>query len=176
MSASAAILRKTCAFLRDVARNPVPLSNEVELRASTAAELEQKLSRKRSKKVVELHPRPAPAKMTTAQIRAACVTRAGGICECGCGSSLALRGETMDHWINGTGNRKKFESVETCWMLTLKCHLNFRQLHRVPEWATDFVGTGVEFWNWRFKIHCEKYGYPFRPHIVHQPLERRARP
>lgn len=172
MGIPAAIIRKACAFLRDVAKSPVPAANEVRLRAAMAAELAQKLeSRRSTKSSIALHARQDEKKeerltgnAKTAAIRAACVLRARGLCECGCGRILAVFGETMDHWLNGSGNRKKFESIETCWMLTIQCHRE-RQ-----EYLPD-----VETWNAKFKAHCDRHGYSFKPHIVHaEPPARTA--
>lgn len=172
MGIPAAIIRKACAFLRDVAKSPVPAANEVQLRAVMAEELAQKLEPRRNTKASvarrgreqEKNEERLTANQKTAAVRVACVLRSRGLCECGCGRILAIFGETMDHWLNGSGNRKKFESVETCWMLTIQCHRE-RQ-----EYLPD-----VEIWNAKFKAHCDRHGYPFKPHIVHaQPAARTA--
>jgi hypothetical protein len=79
----------------------------------------------------------------TDRIRAECMLRANGRCECGCGRRLDLWGATMDHWLSGSGQRVPKQSVKTCWILTLKCHLG-RQTN----------SPSVAFWNERFQRHC----------------------
>lgn len=101
----------------------------------------------------------------TARIRAECMKRAAGHCECGCGApfiedSMLWRAE-MDEWLNGNGRRQQKRAVETCWMLTASCH-RFRQ---------RYVG-GVELWNQIFEKHCRYYRYQFTPHIEHAAVKR----
>lgn len=101
----------------------------------------------------------------TARIRAECMKRACGHCECGCGmpfdeTSLWWRAE-MDEWLNGNGRRQQKRAVETCWMLTALCHRNRQR----------YVG-GVAGWNQSFEKHCRYYRYRFTPHIEHAALKR----
>lgn len=92
---------------------------------------------------------------TTKEIREMVMTRAGGMCECGCGRALLYFGAAeMDHWLGGSGRRKQKESVETCWMLSGYCH--HRRTRNEPS---------VAAWNERFERHCRLYDYPFTPHV-----------
>lgn len=97
----------------------------------------------------------------TAEIRAAVMARAGGLCEeryhglRGCNGAA----DEMDHWLGGSGRRLQKQSVENCWALCWNHHV-YRQQGR----------PSAEWWNERFREHCKRFGYPFVPHIEHQPL------
>lgn len=84
------------------------------------------------------------------KVRAACVKRAAGRCECGCGL-LMLEGGAVypPEWDEFYGRRNV--SVETTWMLTRYCHM-----HKTSNHPTRAA------WDEKFKAHCEKYGYPFK--------------
>lgn len=123
------------------------------------------LKRTKVKKVIALHPRPPPEKMTSAEIREACVQRADGKCECGCGRAFTpFDPAEWDHWLGGNGRRRQKESVETTWMLIRSCHQQ-----RTRNWPS------AEHWNALREAFCKKWNYAFKPHIVHQPLQRRVR-
>lgn len=85
-----------------------------------------------------------------AAVRAECVKRAGGWCECGCMRVLNLE---MDHFYG-----RRFESVETCWMLARVCH--------VKKTQND---PSRRVWDAEFMRHCAKYGYPFTPRFGGRP-------
>lgn len=80
------------------------------------------------------------------------LTRAQFVCECCC-AWLPFTGE-IDHWLGGSGRRRQRESIETIWLLCSSCHAD-RTANR----------PSVEHWNERFRLHCERYGYPFVPHL-----------
>jgi hypothetical protein len=97
-----------------------------------------------------------------AAIRREVFARSAGRCEA-CSSPLYGRA-VLDHWEGGTGRRRVRESIETCWALCLPCDRK-RTLNK-PH---------AEQWNvWRER-HCQRYGYPFLPHIVHASLPRGAK-
>jgi hypothetical protein len=108
----------------------------------------------------------AARRAASAELRAAVLMRVvdqGQRCECGCGRSLPVWGGELDHWSGGSGRRKAEESAATCWMLTLKCHA--MRTRNSPSAA---------FWNEKRGVFCERYGYPFTPHIEHAQLPGRA--
>jgi hypothetical protein len=99
---------------------------------------------------------------STARIREAVMQRANGTCECGCGSDFIDMAGLMphfDHWLGGVGRRKVKQSIETCWAITSGCH--FMRTTNNPS---------AEAWNGRFRLHCEKHGYPFQAHIEHKEI------
>jgi hypothetical protein len=100
---------------------------------------------------------------STGEIRERCMRRANGCCEaCGrrfTGSNPAQ----LDHWLGGIGRRRQRQSYETCWMLCATCHRG-RTVHR----------PSVAYWNDLRAAFCERFGYPFQPHIEHQPLRQEA--
>jgi hypothetical protein len=87
----------------------------------------------------------------TASIREACLQRAGGKCECGCGVpavdwdkgySFPEAKAELDHFF---GRGKVKQSVETCWILRADCHLEKTMLR--PDAAT---------WLQKFIAHCDR--------------------
>ena len=88
------------------------------------------------------------------EVRAACVKRANGACEC-CGWQTDLPGypESTSEWDEFYGRRNV--SVKTTWMLRRDCHRE--KTHNHPSRAV---------WDAKFKAHCEKYGYPFKPRLT----------
>ncbi len=90
-------------------------------------------------------------------IRREVVYRSGERCE-NPDCARETRSVEMDHW-HGGPDRKRLEGVETCWVLCVPCHRD-RQANR-PSAAV---------WNDRFRRHCERHGYPFRPHVEHASL------
>jgi len=86
--------------------------------------------------------------------------RAGGRCEA-CG--FLRRDLTLDHWEGGNGRRRQHESVETCWMLCTRC--NRDRTENDPS---------AEFWNRIRSAHCDRYGYPYVPHLVKAPVNMAA--
>ena len=94
----------------------------------------------------------------TARIRDAVFLRAGSCCEA-CGAQVETL--TLDHWLGGSGRRRQKLSVENTWALCGPSH-RARQENR----------PSVEFWNWRFRKHCERYGYPVLAHIEHAPVKK----
>jgi 5-methylcytosine-specific restriction endonuclease McrA len=87
----------------------------------------------------------------TAAIRRACLQRADGLCECGCGHPLQEPSES-DHWEAETpeldhffGRGKVKQSVETCWILRADCHQE--KTNNRPDAAT---------WLRKFIAHCDK--------------------
>jgi hypothetical protein len=92
----------------------------------------------------------------TSAIRQAVMFRSAGLCEHCEDTFTDMNPAEMDHWLSGIGRRRQKQSIETCWMLCRPCH---RVRTAYPE-----------LWNGMFQAHCEKYGYPFTPHIVHQPI------
>lgn len=105
----------------------------------------------------------------TARIRAECMKRAAGYCECGCGVPFIegdlLQKPEMDEWLNGNGRRVQLRSVKTCWMLIAAHHL-LRQRY-IPDVAT---------WSRDFAAHCKRHGYKFIPHIEHAAVQRHKNP
>lgn len=91
-----------------------------------------------------------------AAIRRQVMYRAGERCE-----NPDCRRETrsleMDHW-HGGPDRRRLESVGTCWALCVPCHRDRQANH-----------PSARAWNDRFRRHCERYGYEFRPHLEHEP-------
>jgi hypothetical protein len=94
-------------------------------------------------------------------VRERCAQLNNACCEA-CMTPLHGLGE-WDHWLGGTGRRKPRESVATTWLLCRACH----------EARTESLPSAA-FWNQRFGRHCERYGYPFSPHIEHAQLPGRA--
>ena len=89
----------------------------------------------------------AAHRMSTADVVAAVLGRADGVCECGCGRIAIFSGE-LDHRWGGVGRRREAQSVETCWILRRKCH--FEKTANFPSAAA---------WQERWAAHCKKYGY-----------------
>jgi hypothetical protein len=88
------------------------------------------------------------------ELRSDVLGRAQGRCE-SCGTLLASSGVVFDHWLGGSGRRRQRESLETCWALCVLC--NWRRTTNLPT---------AEYWNDRFRIHCERYGYGYEPHLT----------
>jgi len=103
----------------------------------------------------------AAHKMSTSEIRAECMARAQGRCECGCNSRLASLdvGAEMDHFDGGSGKAQR-QTVANCWILARLCHR-----HRQRSFPS------VADWNRRFAAHCARYGYLIIAHITHQAVE-----
>jgi hypothetical protein len=87
----------------------------------------------------------------TASIREACLQRAGGKCECGCGVpavdwdkgySFPEAKAELDHF---AGRGKVKQSVETCWILRANCHRE--KTDSRPDAAT---------WLRKFIAHCDR--------------------
>jgi hypothetical protein len=162
---SSSILRKASAALRDVADGrPVDQIEAGRLAEAIAP-------RRHIQKVLPFKPRAqskqekaAAHQEQTGEIRAFCLQRAAGVCECGCGRRLDLWGAELDHWLNGIGRRRQKQSIENCWFLTLKCHA-----------ARQRLSPSTSAWNARFAVHARKYGYPVVGHIEHQQMMRRPR-
>lgn len=76
-------------------------------------------------------------------LRARLITRAHGLCECGCGRPVPP-GE-VDHFF---GKAKAEETDATCWVLTVDCH--FEKTRNHPK---------ISVWLERFITHCRKHGY-----------------
>lgn len=81
------------------------------------------------------------------EVRAACVDRAHGVCECGCMRPFGLFGATdeLDHF---AGRRNAPETAQTCWLLRRDCHR--RKTESKPNAA---------FWVRAFYAHCERYEF-----------------
>lgn len=89
----------------------------------------------------------------TAAIREACLQRANGVCECGCGraviadpafANLDNKAELEHPFSKGKGARLP-QSVETCWILRADCHRE--RTNNRPDAAT---------WWRKFIAHCIK--------------------
>lgn len=108
---------------------------------------------------VPAHAKPRPTKAEkqeeTSAIREACLKRAAGKCECGCGQYLGpavgdpayMMLTTMpelDHFF-GRGRGRPPQSVETCWILRADCHRE--KTNNRPDAAT---------WLRKFITHCER--------------------
>ena len=98
--------------------------------------------------------------MTRAEIYDACLERAGGKCECGCGRPLGtdLDGHPeMDHFF-GRGAGRPAESVYVCWMLRRECH---RRKHGArPDamtWARKFKAHALGQWRKLSGVTSSKY-------------------
>lgn len=145
-------LRAVLEDVRDGAR-----ADEVE-----ALFLLQKLEpRKAPKKTwAKRKPEPSRAEVVSPLLEAA-RARANGFCE----SCELMRGPSlfMDHWLGGNGRRRVEERLETVWMVCVDC--NHNRTYNIPS---------AEYWNAKFAGHCERYGYPFVPHIEHQALPGRS--
>jgi hypothetical protein len=84
----------------------------------------------------------------TAQIRAACVKRAGGFGEL-CGRALDMERAEMCHLDGGSGKRRQGQSVKNCVMEHHECHQGPGGIDKKPtEWI-------FEVWAW-----ARRYGYP----------------
>lgn len=107
---------------------------------------------------VPAHAKPRPTKAEkqeeTSAIREACLKRAAGKCECGCGQYLGpavgdpayMMLTTMpelDHFF-GRGRGRPPQSVETCWILRADCHRE--KTNNRPDVAT---------WLRRFLAHLD---------------------
>jgi hypothetical protein len=90
-----------------------------------------------------------------AKIRAACVERAQGLCECGCGKSVNTDRGELDHFFS----RRNSESVETCWFIDAVCH---KRRH-------EAVG-GTLLWLGKVAMHCRTHGYLEALEKVHQKM------
>lgn len=94
----------------------------------------------------------AARRQETADIRRECLRRAGGVCECGCGQSLALEESApweagfpeLDHMF-GRGNGRLPQSSETCWLLRADCHR--QKTRNEPDAAT---------WWKKFLVHATR--------------------
>jgi hypothetical protein len=80
----------------------------------------------------------------TKRIRASCVRRSEGYCECGCGRWLGEDGGQLDH----AESRRVAQTVRNCWMLTPTCH----------EDRTN-SRPSASVWLNRFASHCDLHGY-----------------
>lgn len=101
-------------------------------------------------------PTKAEKRDETAAIREACLERAGGLCECGCGYGLYpanarsspplghFAAPELDHFF-GRGKGRPPQSVETCWILRADCHRE--KTDNRPDSAT---------WLRKFITHCER--------------------
>ena len=83
--------------------------------------------------------------MTSAEIRLACFGRSGGLCECGCGSTLSWESGELDHQ---RGRVRESQSVENCWFLSHECH----------QARTENRPSGRHWW-WRVAVHALHHGY-----------------
>lgn len=91
-------------------------------------------------------------------IRHQAIARAHGRCENPtCKADLREHGAIMDHWLGGSGRREQEESLDTVWMLCLRC--NQERTDNRPS---------ARYWNHRFNIHCNQYGYNYTPHILNE--------
>lgn len=103
-------------------------------------------------------------KEETAEIRAAVMKRADGMCECGCGcplSGTAFNGiAELDHFFP-KGRTK--QSIRTCWALRRACHQAKTLNHPSPD-----------SWLARFIRHCERNGYPVEGSIALRRLDALA--
>lgn len=93
---------------------------------------------------VRRKPKPKEKRQATADVRAAVLERANGLCECGCARPFVLRGPELDHFFG----RARSESVESCWVLRSDCH--HRKTNNVPNAAV---------WLEKFRAHCVHYNY-----------------
>jgi len=161
--------RRLRSLLQDVASKTDSASREKQ--AKEAAKLETFLrppqSPKKDLRLAGLSPKERKEKaavlyrLDMAVIRQHVLERAAGRCEA-CGSRFyAFNMPQIDHWLGGSGRRRPQQSVKTCWALCVAC--DKARTHNRPS---------AEHWNALFKKHCQKYGYPFHPHIVHQRLPR----
>lgn len=107
----------------------------------------------------------AAKRMTTGEIRAACMELAGGFCECGCGRPFDEEGFSrkpeLDHFFGRVGP----QSVATCWILIRLCH--WEKTHNEPDKA---------FWNAAFITRCLRNGLPVPKalRVEHAPVPRRS--
>lgn len=88
----------------------------------------------------------ASKRLETGRIYRAVEKRAGGRCECGCGTPFASEGENapqMDHF---WGRGKVPQTVENCWMLTARHH-------------AEKGGPGRLAWLGKFKTHADGHRY-----------------
>jgi hypothetical protein len=88
------------------------------------------------------------------ELRHEVLKRAGERCE-SCGADLHVAGFVFDHWLGGNGRRKAEERIDTTWALCLACN----------QARTD-NDPSAEHWNERFERHCQRHGYPSRPHVT----------
>lgn len=97
-----------------------------------------------------------------AKVRATVLARSNGLCEA-CSAPHGNLGE-VDHWESGRGRRTQRESVETVWVLGLRCGC---AKDRTANWPS------AAEWNARRAAHCTRYGFAFVPHAVHEPVVRK---
>jgi hypothetical protein len=162
---SSAILRKASAALRDVADGrPIDQREAGRLAEAIAPRLRIRKVLPFKTTKVDKEEKAAAHRQEIGEIRAFCLQRAGGLCECGCGRRLDLSGFELDHWLNGIGRRRQQQSIENCWVLSLRCHGERQRLK-----------PSTPVWNARFAVHARKYGYPVVGHIEHAPTRRRIR-
>ncbi len=88
------------------------------------------------------------------ELRHDVVVRSGGRCENpACRKVITSGGCSWDHWLSGNGRRTQQESLATTWLLCAAC-----------DYARTNNAPSADYWNQRFKTHCEAHGYEFTPH------------
>jgi len=93
-------------------------------------------------------------KGAVAAVRPLVVDRANGHCECGCGVPFGVGNTDYSaDWDEFYGRKRV--SVQETWMLSRRHHLL-----KTQNWPYR------AYWDEKFKAHCAKYGYPFRPRLV----------
>lgn len=112
----------------------------------------------------------AQKRAETRRIYDACLARAGGYCECGCGGVLDVipegvawdsrrsSGPEMDH-VFGRGKGRPPQSVETCWILRTDCHRE--KTNNRPDAAA---------WFRKFMAHCDRHGFGHWKREAHRRL------
>lgn len=107
------------------------------------------------------------ARARSAAIRGLVMVRAGGVCEVEpyMGRFFAhMRPLVLDHWLGGSGRRRQKQSVENTWAICTPCHRE-----------RTVNSPNAAYWNEKFRQHCQRYGYPFTPHVEHAELARRPK-
>lgn len=147
MSASVRISRRAALAILEALR-PADLIVPSEIIEATRAraELEKALQPKRS--VLARRKRTRAKKdeknAETAAIRAHVMLRAGGKCECGCGSAITGATAHMDHFFS----RRERQTVRNCWAL-----------HSCCDAAKTLNTPNRGVWLQKFIGHCVVHGY-----------------
>ena len=149
LTASIRLSRRTALWLREsVVKGP--FYTRLTQATDAVRELDAALSPKRH---VRAHAKVKRAKKRdkraeTSAIYAEVEKRAGGRCECGCGSPLDSRllgcAPQLDHFFGRRGP----QSAKTCWMLKFFCHADkTNNRPSAKSWAARFIG------------HCDRHGF-----------------
>lgn len=129
------------------------------------AALEQALRPKRSKAPTRQRreAKRQSRRERTAEVRAAVMERAGGICECGCGTEFREPSFNYSPQLDHFRGRARGESVESCWALTAYCHE--QKTRNEPDAAA---------WLRKFAAHCRRHGYDREAQLAEARLSARG--